>query len=480
MKIRNIIFIILAALILLLPLVKIDRVGGRTSETEQRTLASRPTAKKLSEDYKTELKDYLNDNIGFREEFMKLRTMTMLNAFNLMPSNMVRKGTNGYYFYTMDFNLDIVRGKYPLNENGIASIAESMDAINEKFEEKGIDFQVFLPPSKASIYPEYTGLGVDSLDITPSEKLANAINEKTEVPALALRQTMMAAKEQGDYYYKTDSHWNHEGAYIAYCACIDQLNSTGYSLKKAEVTYVEDEYSSDLSKLIGVRGSLGMEKYMRSVITDQKATEDETSDRYNQLKGILQGDGFNGIFMHFVNESSDGPKVVMFGDSLYGYWNMPYLFAESFSEFTYIWNYDILENVIDYLQPDLVIYEMGERYTYVLPGKNSSFTFRYLSDYQAQITDIKEDDENVYVTVKNTSSDCWESKNYVKLAVFIDDHDTTLRGYLQTGTTVEAGESYTFEITKEGINALEGDKDTVAFVMVQEGITYFGEKKNLK
>ena len=54
-------------------------------------------------------------------------------------------------------------------------------------------------------------------------------------------------------------------------------------------------------------------------------------------------------------------KALFWGDSMFGSWNATELLAENFNEFTYVWNYNISEELLQATDPDVVFLEMTER-----------------------------------------------------------------------------------------------------------------------
>ena len=76
---------------------------------------------------------------------------------------------------------------------------------------------------------------------------------------------------------------------------------------------------------------------------------------------------------YYRNSSASGKTLMIYGDSMFGFWNMTELLAENFSELTYIWDSDIRSSLIDDLHPDIVMYEMTERYLNTFPGRNADY-----------------------------------------------------------------------------------------------------------
>src|SRR5262249_30212098 len=89
-------------------------------------------------------------------------------------------------------------------------------------EKKNIDYLFVLTPEKHSIYsellpPEYG----PPQPRTPAQRLAGwewgELGSLNDARYLRLDDPLLAAKDQGrQLYFRTDTHWNDEGAYVAY------------------------------------------------------------------------------------------------------------------------------------------------------------------------------------------------------------------------------------------------------------------------
>ncbi len=62
----------------------------------------------------------------------------------------------------------------------------------------------------------------------------------------------------------------------------------------------------------------------------------------------------------YHNAPAPDKKVLTCGDSMVGVCLLPEL-AECFSDMTFIWSYRLDQDYIDFVKPDLVISQLGER-----------------------------------------------------------------------------------------------------------------------
>jgi hypothetical protein len=89
----------------------------------------------------------------------------------------------------------------------------------------GIPTALIIGPNKESIYPEYL-----PNEVVPSQVKYSSffINKLTNVPNLVVHDPtfdLIRTKESDGYlYWKTDTHWNDKGAYIAYRGFLDKFS----------------------------------------------------------------------------------------------------------------------------------------------------------------------------------------------------------------------------------------------------------------
>lgn len=154
----------------MLPIIFINRIDGKFSQLENRNLAKAPTLftseGRLSDGIKENLETWINDNIGFRDQFLKMKARIHLNLFNTSPVSKVEIGEDGFMFYTLDDNMKIANGTYPLNEEDLIDITYNQKAIQKFLNNQGIEYLLVLPPSKVSVYPEKIKGGGAALSTT--------------------------------------------------------------------------------------------------------------------------------------------------------------------------------------------------------------------------------------------------------------------------------------------------------------------------
>lgn len=356
-----------------LPLVFSDRVGGKLSEGENRYLASFPTFltedMKLAQGIKTQMENWLDDNIGFRTRMKSIQAYIDLKIFRISPSPSVAIGKSGWLFYTEDRNIEIGLGTYHLPEDKLLSLGENLEEFHQELAKNGIEFVLMLTPSKASIYPEFVR-GDATTGVTLVDTVSDFLRNKTSFPVINTKPALLEAKKTEQVYYKTDTHWNSKGVYTGYRTVINSLNELGLLYTPvADISTYTDRRLSDLIDIMGAQSFYPLEKYEAIEINSPKAERVETGDFYNELSGLMQLYDPVPDFYLFRNNSVEEKTIILFGDS-FTLNDFNRLLAENCSTLVYMYSYDyrseILANIMELVKPDIFLMEVTERYISVL------------------------------------------------------------------------------------------------------------------
>lgn len=356
-------------LVLLLPVLNINRVPGLISENENRKLAAFPQvfneSGELNDGLRSGFESWFNDNIGFRDSFLRIATHIKVKLLHISTSEKVHIGKDGWYFYRMDHNLEIASGEYPLPEEMLREIAQKQQTISDYYASQGIEYFLVLTPSKASVYPEYIGGEDYKVGVSPCDILEHYLEEHTTVQTVNTKTANVAAKEQGKQFLKTDTHWTHRGSYAAYQSVLNCFNEKGIvKSNPISVTFSEQQVRGEFSAMLGSKNVLPLETSSKAewdphAIQIQDGSWFEKMERYRKNNN----DAKNEETLLFHNNAAEDKTLLIYGDSQ---WmlarNMPQMLAEHFRNVirTRIWNPDIGMDQI--VRPDVVVWACGERY----------------------------------------------------------------------------------------------------------------------
>jgi hypothetical protein len=475
------------------PLLCVNRINGKISVTENRQLASFPKVVDevtggLSKDFRKGFTAWINDNIGFREFFVKMNAKINYDLLKTSPNSSVRVGKDGWFFFTGDYNLKIASGEYPLTKETLVAIKNEQESIQKALKEKGIEYVLVLTPSKASIYPEKIDGSNFSVRETPIDIVEKYLKENTTIKVINTKDALLKAKEEGQQVFnKTDTHWNETGAYIGYKYITDQLNKWNIiNSSPVKINQVPSTFKGEFSAMMGDVSLLPLENVNSTEIVSPNATEIQNKEVLDLINIEQRNDNFTKNGQHiYTNPSQKDKRILMYGDSFFGSWKIKELFAESCSELTYVWSDSIKGKVVDKVKPDIVLFERTERYiTSLSKQADQVLLYGEMKNPTAQIIShdtpkkIKRGEKyNINITVKNTTNQVWNNKRNIRLCIWQDGQDHGYRLNFPENFDLKPNEEYTF-ILKD-FQAPPGNSTYLEYQMVQEGITYFGDKERV-
>ena len=368
-KIVSVVFSALFLLALHLPLCTTSLKQNDVSEKENRTLAAFPhifgEGGKIHYDEVFAFEPWFNDHIGFRSVFSETVSRVMLNVFHSSPSKAVHIGRDGWYFYTLEDNLLIPFGEYPLDEPMLQSIAESQESIRLELEKMGIPYILVLTPSKTSVYPEYISSRHLAVRETPIDTLTAYLRAHTGVTVVNTKPALLEEKANGgQVYYKNCTHWNTLGSYAAFQSISDTVEQvTGKDIRAFEVTFRIEPHNGDLRGMMNAAGFTEPELALECDVANPKATLSKDSALASELDRIQNqpGSGWQGPSEVHLNDSAQG-TILLFGDSFFGpNYRMSKYFAEYYHETVLVRSITAYRETIELVAPDLVIMEITER-----------------------------------------------------------------------------------------------------------------------
>lgn len=272
-------------------------------------------------------------------------------------------GKSGWLIYTGELSADDYQNVIPFSEKSLELFQENLDALNSRYAEQGITLLIVVTPNKNTIYSEYVPDELESLSgESRLDQLLRYMDEYGETQILDLRPVLFEAKNDQQVYYRTDTHWNSYGAFIAYQEIMFALNSSYPDLHPYPRSsfQIEDEYglTKDLTRMIGT--TLISEDISNLV----PVNESGVIFRSVPVSGTLQRSlGFSSN-----SDNVDLPRAVIFHDSFFALVNP--LLKEHFSRAIFVPYATVVFDLgwVDEQKPDIVIIEFTERYIGALSG----------------------------------------------------------------------------------------------------------------
>lgn len=343
------------------------------SHTENRTLATFPQLQ--GHPLREVLKDievYWNDHFGLREPLVFLYNWMCWKGFEQSGVPWVTVGQNDWFFYAGDQSNEDILGRVNLDDSDLKWWAAILQAKKNWLERQGIRYVFVLVPNKQSIYPEYlpTEIQRHAVGVRRIDRLLEVLRRNTDVDIIDVRDALLKEKQRNPVFYRTDSHWNRQGAYAAYA----QLMKTPqvwfpemHPLETSQLTDIKRAFRhGDLR--MGLDGVLWEEERVWMPQKPCSRLSDMPFDRYLFRKGC--------------NDARR--RAIVLRDSFLDYIE-PYL-SEHFLDVVYIWKrwdeasgteHRLYKEWIDRIHPDIVIEERVERLIGRIPMATSDQRFDY-------------------------------------------------------------------------------------------------------
>lgn len=372
---------IFAALFLLLSLL--PAVGmlisreGRAAANE--TLSSSPKLHnsdgKINLSVLGETTDYIADHFFLRSELVNAWAELNASVFKTSSEEQVVLGSDGWLYYasTLDDYMGI-----GMNEAERNRAAANLSLIREYVENRGAKFLFTIAPNKNSLYPAHMPSYVPwAHEQSDAERICPLITS-AGIPYLDLFSVFHNREEV--LYYKTDSHWNEQGAALAADSILAAFGTDA------------DYFDRDFPLSVQHKGDLYEMLFPTGTFT-------ETAHLYDGFTHSTKSNpnGGNAMRIETANDNEEGTLLCWrdsFGISLY-----PYL-ADSFGRALFLRSssYDLTE--MDALQADHVLIELVER--------NLDWLIRYVPVMPAPARGIEQDERviaerSVHVAVKEDS-----------------------------------------------------------------------------
>ncbi len=156
--------------------------------------------------------------------FNSFRQLRLNLGDRVFPHSLV--GKDGWLDYTKD-SLIYHQITAPISEKKLKQTQQIVKELYDELQKRNIVLAVMIAPDKATIYPDKLPDEIQ-LSTTPSRLDAVGAYLKQHGPPVwvDLTSPLLNERKQHDVYYKTDSHWNPYGAFVAYTELINHLAQT--------------------------------------------------------------------------------------------------------------------------------------------------------------------------------------------------------------------------------------------------------------
>jgi len=294
----------------------------------------------------------LDRNFWQREQLVQSWITFRIRGLGDRVISTVYAANDHWLVFIGENSTDDYQNTLPVTDADLAAIQQNLDNIYEYCESRGVTFLFVVAPNKNTIYPEYMPaeipvLGKQSL----LDRLVEAQRASGKAPILDLRPALLAAKRERQVFFSNDTHWNYYGAWIGYQEIMRSLQKDFPALQPHPLDDYQEvsrgEYQGDMGYLTG------------HISLDEKSYQLKPEFLRTRYHWEATGFGADLVSVHY-QPSADLPKMVMYRDS-FGIALIPYL-SNHFRQATYLTTYRVDTNFLDVVDPDIIIFEITERF----------------------------------------------------------------------------------------------------------------------
>ncbi len=256
-------------------------------------------------------------------------------------------GRDGFLFHRDHDALDQLSAAIVLRPRQIRTWSEALDERLAWCERNRAAMRFLVIPEKHVVYedklPRFTTISTRR----PAMQLLGAIDEAVKRRTLYPLQELKAASRIKPTFFKTDTHWNAHGAFVAYQALAESLRSeiALETVREDDFTWKERPFVGDL----GVRYASERGETRASLVPD------------GTHKLVFQNHNFGRGAVHvYQNTRLDMPTCVLFRDSFSNYL-IPYL-MHGFSRIVAVSSLSCHYDLLEQQRPDVVLFVCIERF----------------------------------------------------------------------------------------------------------------------
>ncbi len=286
------------------------------------------------------------------------------------PGDCALIGKDRWLFLRDDRNLTLsqLRGRRLLSRKEIEGRQEALTARHARLRELGIPTVVAVVPMKERVYGELLPDGVHISATRPVTQINAALRDVNGGALLDLLPDLRRARRHGEVFNRTDSRWNHRGAFFGYRALLKEASKAVISLEPllpAEATFV---------RVPGFRGDLAGKPKVSLV--DDGFVEDADHEQWEEdvdevdastlrarrmpAPEHLEVSPTRAPHLYEIADAEELPRAVVLGDSSC-LQLIPWL-AEHFQRLAFLWTSALPLEAIELEMPDVLFHVVTERF----------------------------------------------------------------------------------------------------------------------
>ncbi len=177
------------------------------------------------------------------------------NFSKASTANQVLKGKQGWLFYKNESDgtsIPEYKGNNHYSKATMKRIKNNLLKMKKAVQKRGATFVLCIIPNKEVMYPEYMPNSIKRKStVTRADQLVRYLEKNSNLLIVYPKEELMAAKENHQVYYKTDTHWNAKGRFIGVQKLRSVLTGKSTSIDEVKFKTTTSTYSGDLARLLG-------------------------------------------------------------------------------------------------------------------------------------------------------------------------------------------------------------------------------------
>lgn len=221
-------------------------------------------------------------------------------------------------------------------------------------EERGLIWLCVVIPDKEAVYAEHLPTDVKPVARRPVHQILE-LAQGSAAPVVYALADLQASKTDGELYPRTDTHWNHRGAYVTYRALCEELVARGAVidvLGEDSMTWSDRAHAGDLGSKVFPGPLVATATWARLKAPKAKLVFD------NQIPN-------HGRVLIYERPDFDGASCVVFGESFVE--NLLVFLGETFSRLIVVHTSMFVGEILEQERPDVVLSLPLERFLIRVP-----------------------------------------------------------------------------------------------------------------
>ncbi len=321
---------------------------------------------KVNYNFGRDFESWFNDHFNSRDFFINVHSRLSRLLDRKLKNATAMAGKDNWLFTKRWNSVDTFLNKNLYSDEELLEIKENLEAVDRWAKKNGIKFYLMINPDKERVYPEFYPEEFKPVrKLSRIEQVAEYIRDNVKVPLVFVYDELLKAKKDHILYYKTGTHWNHRGAFVAYTQLMNRIKKDFPSL------YVMTEKDFNIRPVleadVDIASALGVNAY------DTFPEEDLTYDKFEvrnpkttSKHTFLDDERRIETFDYVNTDKSKKLRAVIYGDSFV--LRMNWYMAESFEKFQHIYTgygrmFDVsfMADDITGLKPDIFVIQTTER-----------------------------------------------------------------------------------------------------------------------